>query len=345
MKGAHLRKIRSFHRTQVAYYTKLGLSTGEVAAAVGISESTVRYLKIQLKTSGCFKPVQATKPHIKVTPEIMNYVDSRTFANPNLSGNALVQEIQQQFGIELCRRTVDNIRIKLKFNWLHRVRIFDLTALHIEKRFDFVQYHINEDTSWDNVLFTDESYMEVGLETTMCWRRRGDTRDEVLCHLNAHPTKIMIWAGIAKNFKSELIMFEPGETMNSNTYIQKVWEETSTINTLNQKFGEFEWLLMQDNATCHVSKITMDYLRNKVLLLEGWPPHSPDLNVIEMIWCWIKNRIAERSPKSLDALKQCITDVWDHLSMYHVNNLIESMQRRIYAVYNSNGGQIIGHLK
>jgi transposase len=321
------------------------MSTDEVATAVGVSDRTVRTIKLQLKTSGAFKPVTIPKPNVKVTPAIMNYVDSRTFTNPNLSGNSLVEEIQEHFGIQLCRRTIDNIRIGLKFKWLHRIRTFELTALHIEKRFDFVQFHIDQGTSWDNVLFTDESYIEVGLEHSMCWRQAGDTRDEVLCHMNAHPTKIMIWAGIAKSFKSELVMFEPGETMNSDVYIHNVWEATSTINRLNQTYGDFGWRLMQDNATCHVSRATMSYLSSKVTFLEDWPPHSPDLNVIEHVWSWMKTRICQRLPKTIDALKQCIMEVWGELSLLHISNLIDSMTRRLHAVYDNNGGQIIGHLK
>jgi hypothetical protein len=86
---------------------------------------------------------------MKVTSQIVNYVDS------------------QNFGIELCRRTIDNIRIKLNVNMFHRVRLFDLTLLHIEKLFDFVQFKIKEDTAWDYIHFKDESCIEVGLETTV----------------------------------------------------------------------------------------------------------------------------------------------------------------------------------
>ena len=52
-------------------------------------------------------------------------------------------------------------------------------------------------------------------------------------------------------------------------------------------FGERQWILQQDGATSHTSKITQVFLQeNRVNLIskEDWPPNSPNLNPIEDIW-------------------------------------------------------------
>ena len=52
-----------------------------------------------------------------------------------------------------------------------------------------------------------------------------------------------------------------------------------------------KWLYMQDYAPIHVSKFTKGVLKVKedVAVFE-WPPHSPDLNIIENIWVWMKRK-------------------------------------------------------
>ena len=68
-------------------------------------------------------------------------------------------------------------------------------------------------------------------------------------------------------------------------------------------------------------------------LLCGWPPNSPDLSPIEMMWAIIKFRInaykeADR-PKTADELKAAIIKEWDDISIDVVNKLVSSFKKRL----------------
>jgi hypothetical protein len=45
---------------------------------------------------------------------------------------------------------------------------------------------------------------------------------------------------------------------------------------------------MQDNALIHKAVIIRDFLEGNSIPKLEWPPYSPDLNPIEIVWAWLK---------------------------------------------------------
>jgi transposase len=76
------------------------------------------------------------------------------------------------------------------------------------------------------------------------------------------------------------------------------------IETINDRYGEYKWMFMQDGASAHIAAATTWFLRSRCLVLPGWPPNSPDINPIEMVWSIVKARVRREQPTSLKALKR-----------------------------------------
>ena len=69
------------------------------------------------------------------------------------------------------------------------------------------------------------------------------------------------------------------------------------------------YIFQQDNASCHVSRKSIDmFERNNIILLE-WPAKSQDISLIEQLWGILRKRIYDGTIfNSLDQL-------WDRISL------------------------------
>jgi len=103
---------------------------------------------------------------------------------------------------------------------------------------------------------------------------------------------------------------------------------------------------MQDNASIHTAKKIKNWFRDEGISLLNWPPYSPDMNPIEHVWKKLKEVIHQRHPELIDmgkseadllALSAAIIDAWDAIPQTWLNNLIDSMPRRVEAVRKKKG--------
>ena len=66
---------------------------------------------------------------------------------------------------------------------------------------------------------------------------------------------------------------------------------------------EEDQLLQQDNAPCHKSLEVMTFMENNGIgLLPQWPARSPDLNIIENLWDYLKKKVRQHSIANLEEL-------------------------------------------
>jgi len=77
------------------------------------------------------------------------------------------------------------------------------------------------------------------------------------------------------------------------------------------------FILQHDNDPKHTAKVIKNYLQRKeeqgVLEVMVWPPQSPDLNIIESVWDYMKRKKQLRLPKSTEELWLVLQDVWANL--------------------------------
>jgi transposase len=283
-------------------------------------------------------PSHLGRPPKLATPQKL-YVVASTRANPEATGAEIAQELNERFNIDVSPRTVNRYRDSFGFWYGPKINSFSLTDENRINRKEFAMYHLEANTDWSKIIFSDESWFELGRNRAYCWREPGVITSRHCNERKAHPLKIMIWGAIGWNFKSRLVFIEG--RVDSKIYCNSIIIASYIKYEADIAFGKGNWILQQDNAPCHVSKQTREILEGYgVPILPNWPAHSPDINVIEIVWAIMKRRIEKHNPKTRPELQFIIQETWDALSFETINKLIDSVRPRLEKLVQTDGGQI-----
>ena len=190
---------------------------------------------------------------------------------------------------------------------------------------------------WANVMFVDETRiaMQFSDGRARVYRRRGE-RTSANCKLETDRSQggsIMIWAGISQHTKTPAVVIRGN--LNAERYQQEIVQ-----NVLVPHFAANRRMqLIQDNATCHVARQTLNLLRANNIRVIPFPAKSPDLNPKEHLWDLLKRRVRSLpKPQNLAELERNVLRVWQNLRQQDFRNHILSMRSRCNAVIAAAGG-------
>ena len=70
--------------------------------------------------------------------------------------------------------------------------------------------------------------------------------------------------------------------------------------------------------------------------LPAWPPNSPDLNLIEVVWSWMVKWMRQHDdgwPRDPETLKQRVLEAWDAVPLESFRELVRSYRVRLMAIH------------
>ncbi|GFV25563.1 transposable element Tc3 transposase [Trichonephila clavipes] len=148
----------------------------------------------------------------------------------------------------------------------------------------------------------------------------------------------MVWAGIMINGRTRLHVVANG-TMTGQRYIGEVF--LPHVRLFRGAVGD-KFVFRDDNATCHRTLAVQDCLDSEGIQRLVWPARSPDLNPIENMGDALGRQVAGRNypPTNKNTLIRALTEEWDKLPQQLLDNVVQSMVRRVECCITFHGGHI-----
>jgi hypothetical protein len=156
-----------------------------------------------------------------------------------------------------------------------------------------------------------------------------------------------VYAGISKHGKTKLV-YATGTTGLRKRYckpggkgpydgvcareFQDIMEQQlyPQAKAIMQRAGQPEPVFLLDGATPHTADSTINFLQAKgIKFLADWPPNSPDLNPIENLWAWLKQKVYADHPTTLAAQIASLEAAWDRVPAKMLRKLMRSFNKRL----------------
>ena len=221
-----------------------------------------------------------------------------------------------------------------------RAKCVRLLQHHRANRRAWANRHANwGNAEWSHCLFTDETRFNLihSDGRMLVWRGPNQRYLEE----NMAPQEafggggVTVWGGIIRNGKTEL--FITNQTVNATVYQEEILEPI--VVPFARNYG-LEFLLVDDNALPHRARRITEFLQAQNTNRMDWPAKSPDLNVIEHVWSYLKLKVRSRDvpPENLELLSEAIREEWENIPQDFINNLVDSLPNRCREVIRRAGG-------
>ena len=95
--------------------------------------------------------------------------------------------------------------------------------------------------------------------------------------------------------------------------------------------------MFADRATSHTAKKSISYLKKEKLKTVFFPGSSPDINPIENVFSYVKNKLERRDTRNVKKLCRSIKSEWAKLDKKYLRKLCDSMPKRLKMVLEGKG--------
>ena len=191
---------------------------------------------------------------------------------------------------------------------------------------------------WNRVIWSDETKLNYFKSdgNQYCWRMCGEA---YLPDCTQKTVKygggcIMLWGCMAASGVGNLVKIEG--TMNSLQYL-RILQENLTSSAEKLGLGS-NFVFQQDNDPKHASRLLKEYFTENALDVLEWPSQSPDLNVIEHLWAYVKKKYHESPSTTKCGMYAKLLDIWNNIPPTVTRNLVNSVYRRFESVIAAKGG-------
>ena len=187
----------------------------------------------------------------KTVPEThYRFIDEKMAENDELTASDLMELLVDKFGRFECSYSLRTIaRVRLELDWTFSTTQYcqAIRDANKDKRVEWCKERLMEGETFDDVIFTDESTIQLDRHRRKSFRKRGAPRK--LKYRHKHPPKLHVWAGISRRGATNIVMFDG--IMTATRYGDIL--SASLVPFIKEKYPSSH-RLYQDNDLKHTSR-------------------------------------------------------------------------------------------
>ncbi len=185
-----------------------------------------------------------------------------------------------------------------------------------------------------NVVWTDEKKFEICKQNKKLKIKLldGENKDAFsMPKMQKGGGSSMYWGAV--NYNHKILLTKIHGNFDSFTYSRFL--RYTAIPRITDIMGN-NFIYQQDNAPPHKGETTT-YLKNSSFEVLDWPSQSPDLNPIEMVWCWMEEQVKYKVFKNTTELDEFVFGLWEKLEISKIQKFIDQIPKKMEWIYNNDG--------
>jgi len=287
-----------------------GLSYSRVAEILLLDDQTIRnYEKLfyDQGTSGLLKTAyKGGLPNLSIEQEtaLKDHISKETYS----SSSAIIEYVKQAYGLEFSNSGMVHLLERIGFVY-KKTKLVPGKA-DTQKQHQFIEeYHqlkaqMNPN---DEILFIDGTHPQHNPVSSYAWILKGQEKE---VPTNTGRKRININGAI--NIDSYEAIAREDERINAQSTIElfkQIEEAYPTALTI---------YVIADNARYYHAQIVSKYLKTSRIQFKFLPPYSPNLNLIERLWKFLKKKVINSCYyESYDIFKKTVMNFFENIKDYH----------------------------
>lgn len=324
-------------RKAIVALKETGLSYNQIAAQINRSKTFVVQAVQHFRSKKTTENVPRRAKKRKTTDRIDRKIVNISKTDPRKSSKDIHNEITDQFGVQISRRTVQNRLIEAGlYGRVSRKKPL-VTPRQRKNRIAFARSHASwTEHQWKFILWSDETKIcRIGSDGRRYVRRPKNAAFNpkfVIPVVKHGGGSINVWGCFSWNGVGPIHRIQG--IMTKEIYIEIL--ENVMLPWAEENLPVI-WKFQQDNDPKHTAKLTEKWFQDNSINVLEWASSSADLNPIEHLWKDVKDAVGKQNITNLDDLYQKTEAAWKAIPVDRCRRLIRSMQRRCVEVLRQKG--------